>query len=179
MKCAPAPAHLWVNHGGVCPQAVPHLQTSCLVTTVRAQPAMPYLGTQLGDDRSISQVAKRFMGTGMLPEPRTPAPAKAPVGRLVGANPPPAPLLGFRKAARAPPLSTAAAIITSTARGAALAKCRTNAGSAGLCAACCLLPAPAPPDSEMLIGAAGRGGAGDVTADGGSVSASRVGHVHY
>ena len=108
---------------------------------------MPYLGTQLGDDRSISQVAKRFMGTGMLPEPRTTAPANAPVGRVVGASPPPAPLFGFRKAARTPPLSTAAAIITSTAWGAALAKCRTNAGSAELCAAC---PAPAPPDSQLL-----------------------------
>lgn len=41
--------------------------------------------------------------------------ANAPVGRVVGASPPPAPLFGFRKAARTPPLSTAAAIITSTA----------------------------------------------------------------
>lgn len=96
----------------------------------------PHLGTQLGDDRSISQVAKRFMGTGMLPEPRTTALANTPVGRVVGAGPPPPPLLGFRKAARTPPLSTAAAIITSTAWGAALTKCRSDAGAAELCAAC-------------------------------------------
>ncbi|KAK5882136.1 hypothetical protein CesoFtcFv8_020753 [Champsocephalus esox] len=76
------------------------------------------------------------MGTGMLldPEPRTTVPANAPVGRVVGAGPPPQ--LGFRKAARTPPLSTAAAIITSTAWGAALAKCRTKAGAAELCAVC-------------------------------------------
>lgn len=78
-----------------------------------------YLGTQLGDDRSISQVAKRFMGTGILlaePEPTTTAPASAPpTGGIVGAGPPLPPMLGFRKAARTPPLSTAAAIITTTA----------------------------------------------------------------
>lgn len=130
-----------------------------------------YLGTQLGDERSISQVAKRFMGTGMLPEPSTTAPDNAPVGRAVGAGPPPPPpplppppppLLGFRKAARTPPLSTAAAIITSTT------ECRTTkAGAAGLCALGA--PAPAPPVSdpaalrsvctglEMQIGGAGRG----------------------
>lgn len=55
------------------------------------------------------------MGTGMLPEPEpmTTAPVSAPVGRVVGEGPPPLP--GFRKAARTPPLSTAAAIITATA----------------------------------------------------------------
>lgn len=134
---------------------------------------MPYLGTQLGDDRSISQVAKRFMGTGMLPEPSTTAPANAPVGRVVGASPPPAPLFGFRKAARTPPLSTAAAIITSTAWGAALAKCRTNAGAAELCAACscsCSSRLAAPLRwLEMLIGGAGRG-MSPLRGGGGSVS---------
>lgn len=99
-----------------------------------------YLGTQLGDDRSISQVAKRFMGTGMLlpeePEPTTTAPANAPppAGGIVGAGPPlPPPPPGFRKAARTPPLSTAAAIITTTTTArleAALVECRTNAGAA-------------------------------------------------
>lgn len=140
-----------------------------------------YLGTQLGDDRSISQVAKRFMGTGMLPEPepRTTAPANAPVGRVVGAGPPPPPLLGFRKAARTPPLSTAAAIITSTACwGAALAKCRTDAGAAELCAACSSyssrLPA-SPHGLEMLIG-----GAGHVATDRGQHHpAFKVGHLYY
>ena len=76
-----------------------------------------YLGTQLGEERSISQVAKRFMGTGIGPEPaepRTSAPAPAPAGTAVGAGPPTPPLPGFRKAARSPPLSRAAAIITST-----------------------------------------------------------------
>lgn len=146
---------------------------------------MPYLGTQLGDDRSISQVAKRFMGTGMLPEPSTTAPANAPVGRVVGASPPPAPLFGFRKAARTPPLSTAAAIITSTAWGAALAKCRTNAGAAELCAACSCSCS----SRLQLLSSAWRcwsaGRAGHVTAEGVGgggqqrVSASRVGRVYY
>lgn len=119
------------------------------------------------------------MGTGMLPEPITTAPANAPVGRLAGPGPPPPPLLGFRKAARTPPLSTAAAIITSTAWGAALAKCRTNAGAAGLCAAfscSCSTRLPAPLRRlEMLIG-----GAGHVSTDRGQhVPASWMGHVHY
>lgn len=119
------------------------------------------------------------MGTGMLPEPITTAPANAPVGRLAGPGPPPPPLLGFRKAARTPPLSTAAAIITSTAWGAALAKCRTNAGAAGLCAAVscsCSSRLPAPlRQLEMLIG-----GAGHVSTDRGQhVPSSWMGHVHY
>lgn len=119
------------------------------------------------------------MGTGMLPEPITTAPANAPVGRLAGPGPPPPPLFGFRKAARTPPLSTAAAIITSTAWGAALAKCRTNAGAAGLCAAfscSCSTRLPAPLRRlEMLIG-----GAGHVSTDRGQhVPASWMGHFLY
>lgn len=82
-----------------------------------------YRGTQLGEERSISQVAKRFMGTGMElePEPHSTVPdaeataaPPAAAAAAVGAAPPP-PLDGFRKAARSPPLSSAAAIITSAA----------------------------------------------------------------
>lgn len=140
-----------------------------------------YLGTQLGDDRSISQVAKRFMGTGMLPEPEpsTTAPANAPVGRVVGAGPPPPPLLGFRKAARTPPLSTAAAIITSTAWGAALAKCRTKAGAAELCAACSCSCSSRLPCSSTLTGDADRRAEHVTTDRGQHVPASRVGHLYY
>ncbi len=78
-----------------------------------------YLGTQLGDERSISHVANKFIGTGMMgpkpaaPEPEPPAPAMVdPPGTAAdagaGAG---APTPGFMKAARTPPLSTAAAII--------------------------------------------------------------------
>lgn len=82
-----------------------------------------YLGTQLGDERSISHVANKFMGTGMMgaepaapepePEPRAPAMADPPgaAGAGAGAG---APTPGLMKAARTPPLSTAAAIIEPT-----------------------------------------------------------------
>jgi hypothetical protein len=84
--------------------------------------SLAYLGTQLGEERSISHVAKRFIGTGMGPsdppefEPMPPAPTAAPGAEGIGAGggpPIPPPLPGFRKAARTPPLSTAAAIIAS------------------------------------------------------------------
>lgn len=76
-----------------------------------------YLGTQLGDERSISHVANRFIGTGMTgaepPEPELTAPATADppgaAGAAAGAQTP-----GFMKAARTPPLSTAAAIVEET-----------------------------------------------------------------
>lgn len=79
-----------------------------------------YLGTQLGEDRSISHVAKRFMGTGRGPE-EPEAAAPDPVMTPGAANPTPGarpptptpPVPGFMKAARTPPLSMAAAIIAS------------------------------------------------------------------
>ncbi|ROI83725.1 hypothetical protein DPX16_14667 [Anabarilius grahami] len=80
-----------------------------------------YLGTQLGDERSISHVANKFMGTGMMgpepaapePEPTAPAMADPPGATAAGAGAG-APTPGFMKAARTPPLSTAAAIIEPT-----------------------------------------------------------------
>lgn len=88
-----------------------HIYTTALVVM--------YLGTQLGDERSISHVANRFIGTGMTgteppePEPELTAPATADppgaAGAAAGAQTP-----GFMKAARTPPLSTAAAIVEET-----------------------------------------------------------------
>ncbi len=75
-----------------------------------------YLGTQLGDERSISHVANKFIGTGMMgpkpaaPEPPAPAMADPPGAAATAGTGAGAPIPGFMKAARTPPLSTAVAI---------------------------------------------------------------------